>query len=266
MPIYRPKGKAGEYSPLALNIYKNCDHGCNYCYVPRFQGFAGHHTQPVIPRLDLQALEKEAPKYSDTEQVLLCFTCDPYCQADVLYQDTRKVLDIFRRNNILTAILTKGGTRCLRDLDLFESMKDRIKVGATLTFTDAEKSRKVERTAADPSDRFQALKTLHEHGIKTWVSLEPVIELKETLNVIKETHTYVDQYKLGLTNYYKPPVPIDWSLLLELCTTLFHDYGNDYYIKKDLHPFLNSRVKYTKAHLSPETLWLKPRNRVQTLF
>lgn len=32
--IYEPSGKAREYSPLALNLYKGCDHGCNYCYVP----------------------------------------------------------------------------------------------------------------------------------------------------------------------------------------------------------------------------------------
>ena len=30
--IYEPKGKAREYSPLALNLYLECQHGCKYCY------------------------------------------------------------------------------------------------------------------------------------------------------------------------------------------------------------------------------------------
>lgn len=33
--IYRPKGRAGEYAKLALNVYRGCDHGCTYCYSPR---------------------------------------------------------------------------------------------------------------------------------------------------------------------------------------------------------------------------------------
>ena len=33
--IYEPSGAAREYSPLALNYIKGCDHGCLYCYVPK---------------------------------------------------------------------------------------------------------------------------------------------------------------------------------------------------------------------------------------
>jgi DNA repair photolyase len=32
--IYEPKGKAGEYAPLALNLYAGCSHGCTYCFAP----------------------------------------------------------------------------------------------------------------------------------------------------------------------------------------------------------------------------------------
>lgn len=32
--IYEPQGRAREYSPLALNFFRDCTHGCIYCYVP----------------------------------------------------------------------------------------------------------------------------------------------------------------------------------------------------------------------------------------
>ncbi len=35
MLIYVPKGRAREYSPLALNLYRGCEHRCSYCYCPR---------------------------------------------------------------------------------------------------------------------------------------------------------------------------------------------------------------------------------------
>ena len=34
MKIYEPAGRAREYSLLALNLFKDCDHGYRYCYVP----------------------------------------------------------------------------------------------------------------------------------------------------------------------------------------------------------------------------------------
>ena len=30
--IYEPSGPAREYSSLACNIYKGCQHGCVYCF------------------------------------------------------------------------------------------------------------------------------------------------------------------------------------------------------------------------------------------
>ena len=32
--IYEPQGRAGEFAPLAANLYRGCGHGCSYCYVP----------------------------------------------------------------------------------------------------------------------------------------------------------------------------------------------------------------------------------------
>ncbi|GAI23325.1 unnamed protein product [marine sediment metagenome] len=134
--IYEPRGRAREYSPLALNVYNKCDHNCKYCYVPIIQKKYGHapSSGKVYPRHNIVTeLRKEAYKYSFGKQVLLCFMGDPYCRADVGYETTRSILEILLKNQVTVAILTKGGKRCLRDLDLFKQF-DVVKVGTTLTF------------------------------------------------------------------------------------------------------------------------------------
>ncbi len=30
--VYEPRGRAREYSPLALNLYRGCSSRCVYCY------------------------------------------------------------------------------------------------------------------------------------------------------------------------------------------------------------------------------------------
>jgi len=57
--VYRPKGKAGEYGETALNIYKGCSHGCQYCYVPAvlYQTPAEFHTDPKPRPIGFRALD-----------------------------------------------------------------------------------------------------------------------------------------------------------------------------------------------------------------
>lgn len=69
--------------------------------------------------------------------------------------------------------------------------------GATLTFIDELKSLEVEPNAAKPQDRISTLKKLHEEGIKTWASIEPVIDPVQSLALIEATMPFVDQYKIG---------------------------------------------------------------------
>ncbi|MBA7665696.1 hypothetical protein ES703_73770 [subsurface metagenome] len=173
--IYEPKGRAREYSPLALNIYSKCDHNCRYCYVPLLQRRRGNELNVRPRQYILETLRREARRHSFGSQVLLCFSGDPYCIADEKYRTTREVLKILLENNVTVAILTKGGERCLRDLDLFYEFKS-IKVGATLTFIEEKDSRHWERNASLPKERIGVLERLQENGIKTWVSLEPVID------------------------------------------------------------------------------------------
>ena len=238
MMIYEPKGRAREYSPLALNIYTGCDHGCKYCYVPRvLKRDREEFRQNVAPRKDiLQAVEKEAAKRSGTDkQVLLCFSGDPYCRKDEEYRTTRSILKILLENRIPVAILTKGGTRCLQDLDVFKKFGRHIKVGATLVFIKKKDSEEYEPDAAPQEDRLKALKTLHAYKIRTWASFEPVIDTGQSLFLMKETLPYVDEYKVGKINQYGSlDKKIEWEPFLRMAIEILRNAGKPFYVKEDL--------------------------------
>jgi len=231
MVIYKPKGKAKEYCNLAVNLYSGCDHGCLYCYAPKilrtkYQEFIEPKTRKDI----LQKLEKEAKKFTGHE-VLLCFTCDPYCHYGAKSGVTRKAIQILHNAGVNVVILTKGGRRSMTDFDL---LTQNDKYGATLTFINDIDSKKWEPYAALPKDRMFALQKAHKQGIKTWVSLEPVIDPLQTLKLIELTHEFVDIYKVGRWNYDKRANEIDYKEFVESAINLFVKYGKKYLIKKDL--------------------------------
>ena len=234
--IYVPKGKAREYSPLALNIYSGCDHGCYYCYVPRILRKSNANFLEVSQRKDLlKNVEKDCQQLEDKDQVLLCFTGDPYCHYNDEVKQTREVLKILLKYQIPVAVLTKGGNRCLQDIDIFQQFGNQIKIGATLTMFDEIKSKEIEPNAAVPTDRIETLKILHNKGIKTWVSIEPVIYPEQSLKLIELSLPYVDQFKIGKLNHYKDHEnKIDWHKFLKSSVEILRNANKQFYIKQDL--------------------------------
>ena len=237
--IYEPQGRAREYSPLALNFFKGCTHNCEYCYVPRMMGRfnANYDHSQCSVNLNVAELEKSARKFQGcNKQILLSFTGDPYCGID--NDATKIVLETLLKYNHKVAILTKGGSRCLEHLDLFKKFGENIKVGATLTFDNDFDSLKWESGAALPNDRISALKTLSKNGVKTWVSFEPVVFPKQSLNLLSQVSSFVDHVKIGkLNNYNGLDKNVDWSAFIFHAVKICRDANLKFYIKKDLQIF-----------------------------
>lgn len=249
--IYEPKGKAREYSPLALNVYTlGCDHACQYCYCKD-----GRKWGDVAKRRNLIGLVGEAQQAN--RQVMLSFMSDPYCKAEREHRNTRYALSVLSGYRCSVAILTKGGMRCLDDLHAFRAWPDgRIKVGASLTFWTDYRSLQVEPGAALPSERIEALKILHEEGVQTWASIEPVIDELESLHVIYDSLQFVDGYKVGKLNHRKSTV--DWQAFVVKAVSMIRGAGRKLYVKRDLQPF--APVGFlTPEECDPETLTLPDR-------
>jgi DNA repair photolyase len=168
---------------------------------------------------------------------------------------TRRVLEALEAHGLGICTLTKGGRPALRDLDLFRPGRDAF--ASTLTSIDPAFSRKWERAAALPKDRIETLREFHDAGIFTWVSLEPVLDTAATLEIIRQTHRFIDLYKVGRANYVGLTKTIDWNQFTADVLRVLADTGANHYIKRDLQPFLPNgysnpmRVKQFNSPASP---------------
>ncbi len=213
--IYVPAGRALEYSPLALNLYTGCAHGCKYCFAAdsRWTTPEQFHSN-VQPRKGiLAAIERDCKRMKgDQRPILMCFHCDPYPPAEV--EDvTRPALEILEKYNMTAQVLTKAGMRAARDFDILK--RNDWQFGTTLLMADDELRRRWEPLASPVADRMDTIIHAHEMGIQTWVSVEPVVNADEALSVIRTLMGYVDFWKVGKINH-RPEIEkeIDWTFFL----------------------------------------------------
>lgn len=172
--VYEPKGRALEYSLLALNPWGRswCSHNCSYCYCSDMFRMTREQwqAQPFAPRTDLiKHLRRDCTELRGTNlRVLCCFAGDLYSPEAAATGISRRILETFREYDVPFQVLTKGGTRACADFDLY-GKHDAF--ATTMTFTEEDDSRLWEPGAANPKERFLAIVEADKCGIETWVSL-----------------------------------------------------------------------------------------------
>lgn len=251
--IYEPSGAAREYSPLAMNYVKGCDHGCVYCYVPKIlsrwdKDYVHSNVSMKEENKLLNEIKLSAKKHRNSKkQVFLSFLTDPYSHFNKETKFTRRVLEVLLENKIPVSILTKGGYNVLDDLDIIKAFGANIQVGASLTFTSDTDSLKWEKNAALPIERIGALEILNSHGVRTWASMEPVIFPTQSLEIMELTKDFIDGYKIGKLNHFnKHENKFDWPQFIEDSVQIMRRNKSLFYIKKDLLAF------------KPEDVYLNP--------
>lgn len=233
--IYNPKGAAGEYAELALNIYSGCTNECYYCYVPKVlhKTPADFH-KDVKPRADIVwkvQKDMDTGEYAG-RMVHLCFTCDPYpTGTDTM--PTREIIQIIKAGGGHVQLLTKNPLMAMRDFDLLDGEDS---FGVTLTAFTADISLLAEPHAGLPSGRLLTLAAAKGKGLKTWVSFEPVIRADDTLALLKAVieDKSSDIVKLGKMNYNEPLEHVNWAAFGREVEAICKKAGQAYIIKNDL--------------------------------
>ena len=184
-----------------LNPYVGCAHGCKYCYATFMKRFTGH-TEPWGTFVDVK---RNAPeilrrqlKRTTRGYVMISSVTDPYQPLEEKYGLTRRCLEVLLQYQFPTGILTKSPL-VLRDTDLFKRFNE-IEVGITIT-TEEERIKNIFEPYAPPIDaRMEALKKLHDRGIRTYAFIGPLLPQNPEA-LAKKISPHVDSVLIDRMNY-----------------------------------------------------------------
>jgi DNA repair photolyase len=167
-----------------LNPYRGCEFGCKYCYARYAHEFMEHWDGLDFERKiyakanapDLLRAELAAARDKGLA-IALGTATDPYQPAEMQFQVTRRMLEIFARFEGLDFSITTKSVLILRDLDLLAQIaqKHRFSVHMTVTTTDEKLARLLEPLAPPPSRRLEAVRELALAGITMGVNLMPIL-------------------------------------------------------------------------------------------
>jgi len=209
--IYQPKGKANEYSPWAANFYNGCSNRCDYCYNRHCQAksLLGKDKptlkkalidEPTAIKIFLKELELYKDRIlADKKGLFFNFVSDPMLPETRLL-NIRCILESIKRG-VPCVILTKCADWystmveqfCADDVKNIELAKRMLKIGFTLTGRDD-----MEHGNSSNYDRIHLMKILHDDGYRTWASIEPVVNVYDSLIMVQESLPYCNSYKVGL--------------------------------------------------------------------
>jgi len=260
--IYSPKGKAGEYAKYACNFYVGCSNDCDYCYCKR--GLLGHAMGAPVATLkkcfkdEAHAFDVFRKEVKANLEVLrkhglfFTFTSDP------MLDNTRQLTINAVGHAVSFGIPCKILTKRADFIDYLpgewfvnEWYKSRIAFGFTLTGMD-----EMERGASTNAERIAAMKRLHIAGFRTFASIEPIINLNSSTDMIKQTIDCCDLYKIGLMsgkrNYTREDVAHFVVNINDMI--LNHNFDNcedvKVYWKDSVLEFLNMDKEY-RYNVSP---------------
>jgi DNA repair photolyase len=152
------------------NFYRGCTHGCVYCYAPSLihdERTWGRYVDVKVNAAEVIGRELRRAK---KRVVFLSSASDPYQPVEAKYGLTRRALLALLRNEFPAAILTRSPL-VLRDLDILRKLPW-VRVGISIS---SIPERRYEPGVVPLDRRIHTLRKLSEAGIRTWVSLAPLV-------------------------------------------------------------------------------------------
>jgi len=186
-----------------LNIYRGCEHGCNYCYAMYSHSYLEEEEKSTFLEGDfekklclssekrdcaffkkiyvktniIEALEKQLAARSWKKEVInIGGVCDSYQPAEAKYELMRKVLALMIKYRNPVTISTKSAL-ILRDYDLLSELAEltSVNIAVTVTTMDENLSALLEPLASSPEKRFSVLRAFKNTAAITGIHMMPIL-------------------------------------------------------------------------------------------
>lgn len=166
-----------------VNPYRGCYHGCAYCYARPTHEYLGwgagtdFERKLVVKRNAPELLRAAFLKKSwEGERVAFSGATDCYQPLEAAYGLTRRCLEVCLDFRNPVHVITKNAL-IARDAELLARLgaEADATVIVSIPFADDESGRQIEPYASRVEKRFAALAQLSAAGVRTCVSIAPVI-------------------------------------------------------------------------------------------
>lgn len=178
-----------------INPYVGCSHACLYCYARFMKRFTGHREdwgEFLDIKINAGDLVPKRGSYQG-KRIFLSSVTDPYLPQERQCKLTRRILGNLLPLEPYLNILTKSDL-VLRDMDLIKQFPQR-EIGFSFSTLDENLRRQVERRANPVEKRLNALKTVHQKGIRNYLFISPIFPfLTDWKAIIHKTRSFVDYF------------------------------------------------------------------------
>lgn len=163
-----------------LNIYRGCEHGCQYCYAMYSHQYLGaeQYFRDIYVKTNIaEQLEKQLSSPSWKREVVnIGGVTDSYQPCEAKYRLMPEILRLMIRYKIPCIISTKSDL-ILRDYDLIEELASitYVNVAATITCMDERIRSKIEPGGVESIRRFAMLKEFSKTNASTGLHFMPII-------------------------------------------------------------------------------------------
>lgn len=188
------KNKSSEWfgNDYNMNLYRGCCHGCIYCD-SRSECYRIDDFDTVRAKENcIEILRDELRRKVKTGVIGTGAMSDPYNPFEKNERLTEKALMLIDAYDFGVTVVTKSDL-ITRDIDLYRQIAEHSPVLCKMTVTSADDKlcRVVEPNVSVSSERFQALARMSEAGLKTGITLMPVLPFLEDSedNILKIVRT-----------------------------------------------------------------------------
>jgi DNA repair photolyase len=175
-----------------INPYRGCEFACKYCYARYTHEYmeldGGEFEKKIFVKQNAAALlaQDVERKYSyqrpgagdgRPEHIAIGTATDPYQPAEREYGVTRACLEeLAKREGLSVSVITKSN-QIVRDIDVLKCIAARSELSLNITITTLRSrlARLLEPRAPRPDLRLDAVKQLHDAGLRVGVSASPLI-------------------------------------------------------------------------------------------